>query len=227
MSSGAAGTFSPDVIVEVTTVCDRACPGCYSPTLRTREDPAKVHAQNPELFLSPKALDHALGALAEPVGGLSLRGGEPSRHPLLSELVEVSHRWATTIWVETHARFLLTPSTYAAQWLETFHRTDTIVKISYDRMHRLREQQLRVVVEALEKSAVRWMVAITEPDHDSFLSTRAECAWIADEHVTFQHKVTDHRRLVQPRLGTIDVGGRRQVRPTHRKSLEVASNDAA
>ncbi|MCX4244098.1 hypothetical protein [Paraliomyxa miuraensis] len=227
MFSGATGTFTPDLIVEVTTVCDRACPGCYSPTLRTREDPAVVLAQNPELFLSPQTLEDALQGLGEPVNGLSLRGGEPSRHPLLSALVEVSRRWTYTVWVETHARFLLHDNQYAAGWLETLHRTESIVKISYDRMHRLKAEQLRVVIDALEQSRVRWMIAITEPDHESFARTRAECAWIDDEHVIFQHKVTDHRLLVQPRLGTIDVAGRRRVRPTHRKSLELVSDAAA
>lgn len=227
MFQGAMGAFAPDVIVEVTTVCDRACPGCYSPTLRTREDPAAVHARHPELFLSPEALERVLEDLGELPGGISLRGGEPSRHPLLAALVEVSRRWATTVWVETHARFLLQPSPLVAEWLRALHHTNAIVKISYDRMHGLKEQQLRVVTEALDRATVRWMIAITEPDHESFARTRAGCAFVPDERVVFQHKVTDHRLLVQPRLGTIDVGGRRRVRPTHRKSLELVDHDAA
>ena len=219
----AAGTFAPDLIVEVTTVCDRACPGCYSPTLRTHEDIEATHRSHPELFMSPETLDLAIVDLGERPDGMSLRGGEPSRHPRLAALIEVAARHTHRVWVETHARWLLGNNRFAAEWLSVLVRTGSIVKVSYDRMHSLSEPQLRAVVKALDEARVRWSVAITEPDSASFAATRRECAWIEDERVIFQHKVRDHRLLVEPRLGTIDVAGRHRARPTHKKALEVAS----
>ncbi|WP_208349518.1 hypothetical protein [Pseudaestuariivita rosea] len=77
--------FDPELIVEVTSVCDLNCPGCYSPTLRTTEKPEITFAQYPDMFMLPRTLAQALFSLHPAPRRLSLRGGEPSRHPLLEQ----------------------------------------------------------------------------------------------------------------------------------------------
>ncbi len=201
--------FQPDLVAEVTLSCDRRCPGCYSPTLVTQDDPRQVIEARPELFLLPEVLDRLLGGLDEPALTVALRGGEPSRHPLLAALVEVAARHAQVVWVESHARWVLKEPAWSAGWLETLARTEAVLKISYDRMHALKPATLREITTRLDRSRVAWNVAITEPTEGEFLRARAACPWIPEEYFIFQKKVRNHNELVHPRLGTIDpTGGR-------------------
>ncbi|NVB40112.1 hypothetical protein G6O69_19860 [Pseudenhygromyxa sp. WMMC2535] len=216
-----AERFSPDLIVEVTSVCDRKCPGCYSPTLRTTDDLEETFRARPELFLDARTLSAALAQLPEMPGGIALRGGEPSRHPALESLIVASRRFSARVWVETHARWLLEPDALGRRWLAVLRDTGSIVKISFDRMHALRREQLEAVCETLGAHGVDWIIAITEPTLEKFSISRQACAWVDDDKVVFQEKVTDHRLLVQPRLGTLDVGGSLQRQPTAKLSLRV------
>lgn len=207
-------SFNPELIVEVTSVCDLNCPGCYSPTLRTTEKPEVTLSQHPDMFLSPETLATALSNLHPQPRSLSLRGGEPSRHPLLAELIRVSADVCETVWVETHARWLAVDDARRDEWVRVFRETNAIVKVSFDKMHHLRTDVLRQISNVLETEDLRWMIAITEPDEASFDKTRRRCDWIEDRRITFQKFVTDHRLLVSPPLGTLSVAGRLQTQPT-------------
>ncbi|NSX55807.1 4Fe-4S cluster-binding domain-containing protein [Parasulfitobacter algicola] len=206
--------FDPELIVEITSVCDLNCPGCYSPTLRTTEKPEITLAQHPDMFMQPAALAKALSNLNPTPRSLSLRGGEPSRHPLLADLIRVSADVCETVWVETHARWLAVNDDRRRDWIQTFKQTNAIVKVSFDKMHHLRTDILRDITDVLEAEDLRWMIAITEPDQASFQKTRNRCDWVEDHRITFQEFVTDHRLLVSPPLGTLSVAGRLQTQPT-------------
>lgn len=202
--------FAPDLIVEVTSVCDRACPGCYSPTLRTKEAPELTFLEHPEMYLGAEPLDAVLEELGGVVRTVSLRGGEPSRHPLLAELVAVARLRGLEVIIETHARWVLDDHERTTRWLMAFADPGVSLKVSYDRMHGLKPMELQRVLGRLDGAGVRWSIAITEPTFDAFLKTRAQCHGVPDERIVFQHKVTDHRLLVHPPLGTVDVGGTRK-----------------
>lgn len=216
-----ADLFAPDLIVEVTTVCDRNCPGCYSPTLRTKNDIDETFRERPELFLHAPMLASVLEGMPAIPGGIALRGGEPSRHPGLESLVVTSRRYTDRVWVETHARWLIDPKPRGLRWLEVFRETGTIVKISFDRMHALRREHLSRICDAIDAHEVDWIIAITEPTPAEFATARQGCAWVPDEKVVFQEKVTDHRLLVQPRLGTLDITGNMQKQPTYKEAFRV------
>jgi hypothetical protein len=69
-------TFEPDLIVEVTSVWDRYCPGCYSPKIRTDAGPPELtalHRQEPHAFPRP---------LAPRMGGRNADTPPPRRLPL-------------------------------------------------------------------------------------------------------------------------------------------------
>jgi organic radical activating enzyme len=145
---------------------------------------------------------------------VSLRGGEPSRHPQLADLIKVSAQICETVWVETHGRWLCDESETRKEWIDAFKSTGAIVKVSFDRMHHLRTDLLKRITDCLERNDLRWMIAITEPDQASFDKTRQRCDWVPKERISFQKLVTSHNLLVNPPLGTLSVNGYLQAQPT-------------
>ncbi len=220
-SSADLSLFTPDLVVEVTSVCDLNCPGCYSPTLRTTEDPEKTYREHPEMFLSADQLREAVLGMPIQPESMSLRGGEPSRHPELASVIEVAAETTSKVWVETHARWLADDSPRRRRWVEVLRATNTIVKVSFDKMHHLRTDVLQRITDTLEAENLRWMIAITEPDLPSFERTRQRCHWVGDERIHFQQWVTDHRLLVHPPLGTLTVVGQVQAHPTAKDVIEL------
>src|SRR5262245_6815867 len=176
-------SFEPDILVEVTTVCDRACPGCYSPTVRSKDAPAVVYARYPERFLAPSVLGRELAALGESGLVIALRGGEPSRHPGLADVVRVASRYARTLYVETHGRWVVERTLESLRLVEALAAPEAIVKISFDAMHGMRPALLREAIATLDRAGAAWVVAITEPDDVAFARTRATCDWIADARI--------------------------------------------
>lgn len=200
-------TFQPDLIVEATSVCDRNCVGCYAPNLISKFSPLDLYRAKPELFLSPEVFEKSLLKLTDEkqkLEALSIRGGEPSRHPFLSELLQIAHRHARTVYVETHGRWILEnsePNTI----LNTGKELRTIFKISFDQMHGLSAEQLREITQRL--SDHEWALAITEKDEAAFLETRVLCGEIPDQQVIYQKKASSLSSLVRPKYGIIHTNG--------------------
>jgi len=183
-----------------------------------------VYARHPELFLDPAVLARALSTLGESELVIALRGGEPSRHPRLDELVAIARPFARTLHVETHARWVVDATAESARLIDAIVTYGATMKISFDAMHGMRASMLREVTRRLDAAGAAWVVAITEPDEAEFARARAACEWIADDRIIFQRKVTAHHLLVSPRLGTIGVMGHRDVRPTTRQAFRVVEH---
>lgn len=202
--------FHPDIIVEVTSVCDRQCSGCYAPNLLSKEDPEVLFRAKPELFLSPEKLRATLSQMNanHPTGiqSISLRGGEPSRHPGLPAILSVANSFSSEVYLETHGRWILTANSDNAI-LSTCKSNGTYIKLSFDRMHGMDAPTLQKSVELLSEHHVRWMVAITEANLADFQRTRGLCPWVADDRIIFQTKVTRGEDLIQPKLGVIHLDG--------------------
>lgn len=201
-------SFQPDLIVEATSVCDRACAGCYAPNLISKFSPIDLYKAKPELFLAPAALEKSLLTLSD--AGIkpctiAIRGGEPSRHPLLSELLTIAHRFAETVFVETHGRWII-ENTESNELLDSAEKLRTVFKISFDRMHGLSSAQLTEITARLSNH--EWAVAITEKDEKEFLETRAMCAEIPDSKIIFQKKASLLSALIQPTFGIIRIDGK-------------------
>ena len=207
-----ARTFQPDLVVEATAVCDRQCAGCYAPNVISREAPIEMLARRPDLFLAPATLQAALQSHLQqrstPIRIVGIRGGEPTRHPHLTDILSaLRSNTDAAIYLETHGRWLLsdTPNTELLTALAAHH---SIVKLSFDRMHGLAADELRDLTRRLSQSGVAWCVAITEQDEAAFSNTRATCSWIDDNRLFYQPKVYSAAALLRAECSVISVSGR-------------------
>jgi organic radical activating enzyme len=204
--------FHPDLIIEATTVCDRACQGCYAPNVVSKKDIQSMYVENPALFLSSCNLSSSLNN-SNGVAVIAIRGGEPTRHPKLIELLEIASHHAKEIYLETHGRWILSADkkqNSLSEWselLDSCRQLNVQIKLSFDRMHGLSESELKETTETLAQQQIKWLVAITEPDSEHFQSTRAKCAWIPDHQIIFQKKALTGEHLIRPKVGVITVNG--------------------
>jgi len=135
-------TFSPDLVVEVTTACDRQCAGCYAPNVVGSPQDLR---QRPELFVKPEQLKNSLEPLKDKnVRSIAIRGGEPTIHPQLEDVLTIVHSISREVYLETHGKWLLNP--VRAAKLETMSRLGTVVKLSHDPMHDSSEPELRQMI---------------------------------------------------------------------------------
>ena len=204
------GNFRPDLIVEVTSVCDRKCVGCYAPNVVSNQGSSEILKQNPEFFLREdrtiKNLNEIIVARGTRIPVVSLRGGEPSRHPHLADLLKAISKYAEKVYLETHGRWIIAEEQPDAI-LAACAQTHTNVKISFDRMHGLSTAKLKNITSKLSLFNIDYTVAITETDEATCLAVRSTCDWISDENFIFQKKAVVAGELLAPTLGVIRVDG--------------------
>lgn len=197
-------SFHPDLIIEVTSVCDRHCVGCYAPNLVSKIDPEQLFLDRPELFIDPKVLEKQLPTLA-PLGLVAIRGGEPTRHPRLHEILQLCSQGATEVYLETHGRWIGGP---LGELEGLCSQLGIVVKISFDRMHGTSVSELQRMTSILNLKGIPWVVAITEPNDDSFAQVRAMCDWVSEDQVIFQKKAVSLSDLITPSRGVIKTDGK-------------------
>lgn len=205
--------FEPDLIVEATSVCDRQCSGCYAPNVISRESPLKLLADRPDLFLAPARLEEALRTLSSSPDlnllTIGIRGGEPTRHPAIAEILRDLKRHSTAaLFLETHGRWILDESSERAPLFAVLVETGTTVKLSFDRMHGLSAGALQSITRTLAAHGIQFCIAITEPDEATFTAARESCAWIANDRIIFQRKADAKDSLVRPKYAVIRTDGR-------------------
>lgn len=199
-------TFQPDLIVEVTGACNRACIGCYAPNV-VAKDATDVFAKRPELFLKTEALNCALSEMAS-VEIASIRGGEPTLHPELPFILEMVANRAKAVFLETHARWLMEDNFIPyLGLLNSILDNEIIVKISFDKMHGLKAEELQRITHFLNWHDVDFRIAITELTLADYIETRSLCSFIKDEEIIYQPKAISADELVKPTIGTINVSG--------------------
>ena len=210
--------FVPDLIVEATSVCDRACAGCYAPNVVTTQSKSDLFRTNPEFFLEPSALKSALRTLEHsvPVHTLAIRGGEPSRHPLLPELIAIAATSSSKVILETHGRWILEGGSGANALLQACRDNNVQVKISFDRMHGLAADKLKTIWDLLQAQGLQILVAVTESSEAEFLKTRSLCHWVPESQIIFQMKAKSDADLVRPNVGVINRSGQLSLRLTSR-----------
>lgn len=200
--------FVPDLIIEATAVCDRACLGCYAPNVVSKESADKLYHKNPDLFLNPNLIKNILDQFShQELATISIRGGEPTRHPKLNKIFEYCKNAACSVVLETHGRWLLMDTKESEDLLSSLVKHQVTVKISFDEMHGLDTADLRTITEALEVHRVSYLVAITENTKQEFLRTRSLCSWILDSQIIFQRKVFSQEGLLKPACGVLSVDG--------------------
>jgi len=198
--------FHPDLIVEVTGVCDRACAGCYAPNLISKYSPEDLFREKPEMFLMSEGLNATLTEMKANIDSIALRGGEPSRHPYLSNLLRVAHKHSRNVYVETHGRWILNNG--ESELLQVCAELGTILKISFDRMHGLSSDELKGIINRISKEQAAFLIAITEATDEDFLKTRALCDWVPDENIIHQKKAKSLHELIEPRIGVVKLSGK-------------------
>ena len=82
-----------------------------------------------------------------------------------------------------------------------------IVKISFDKMHGLKAEELQRIVHFLNWHDVDFKIAITEPTLTDDMATRSLCSFIKDEKIIYQPKAMNEDELIKPTIGTINVRG--------------------
>lgn len=219
-------SFQPDLIVEVTGACNRACTGCYAPNV-IANDAASIFEKRPELFLKTSSLNNALSEIVIPVGIAALRGGEPTLHPEIAELLKTTANRAEQVFLETHGRWIMAEDfiPYIGM-LETIKTNGIIVKISFDKMHGLKADELQRITHFLKWHDVDYRIAITEATLGEYRVTRSMCSWIEDNKIIYQLKALIADELVKPNIGTINVRGELKATLTHKLKEEISSEVA-
>lgn len=213
-------TFQPDLVVEVTGACNRACSGCYAPNVVSK-DASEVFEKRPELFLKTEILKNALSKTI-PVEIASIRGGEPSLHPELPSILKMVVTHAKEVYLETHARWLMEENFVPyMELLNAIVENGIIVKISFDKMHGLKAEELQRITHFLNWHDVDFRIAITEATLADYMETRSLCGFIKDEKIIYQLKATSADELVKPTFGTINVRG--ELRATLNHKFNVSS----
>ena len=202
-------SFSPDLIVEVTKVCNRSCSGCYAPNVLSRESSHDLIKKDPSLFLNIADLQFALLSLGFGVPQLiSIRGGEPSLHPDLSGILNVLRFFSQEIVIETHGRWALNKSLQTYQdLLTTVQFNKAKVKISFDSMHGLSSDELLEIISNLKRNGIEYLIALTESGVDAFLETRRKISWVEDCKIIYQPKAAKLDELYSPPMGVINSKG--------------------
>lgn len=208
--------FRPEVIVEVTMVCDRACSGCYAPNLISHNDSEAVSQLHPELFIKPDVLHNRLSEITSSISrqltSLSFRGGEPAKHPKLPALIERALRFTRQLFIESHAEWVLPRQENAVTdgggVIEALAHRKVVLKISFDSMHDMSAHVLRELLQYLDRRHVNWLVAITELNRERFDERRMLCNWVPDSKIVFHTKAVRSSELYVPPLGTIRPDGK-------------------
>jgi len=202
-------TFQPDLIVEVTSACNRACSGCYAPNVVSNKKAQDLLESDPGLFLELNKLRSMVELWdLEIPSTISVRGGEPSLHPHLTEILNTLQYLTTEIILETHGRWLLSKNRNDYVDLIDFAaRRKITIKISFDSMHGLSALDLKEMTDLLELKEIPFLIAITESTHEEFLQSKNLCSWISDEKIIFQNKASSLEYLVKPKLAVINSKG--------------------
>lgn len=215
-------TFQPDLIVEVTGACNRACNGCYAPNV-VAKDAASLYETRPDLFIKLLTLNNAWNELREFPRVTAIRGGEPTLHPYLSAILIVASNKSREIYLETHGRWLLEENVGNYEKLiETIKDKNIIVKISFDKMHGMKQSEIKWITEYCLQNGINFRVAITEASIVEYLESKSQCFWVSPERFIFQQKAVSADELVKPTIGTINVRGEIKRTLTHKFELATA-----
>lgn len=200
-------TFSPALVVEATTFCDRSCPGCYAPNVLERSAEARARSTEGR-FLLPSALALLLdGARStrKDWDVVGIRGGEPTLNPDLLKIIALLGDEFNEVFLETHGRWI--GKSQLVDDLGSLEPSNLWIKISFDSMHGLKGADLLSMTRVLDGAGIKWVVAVTEVSPEAARETLKQVPWLDETRVIFQKLATSPAELVRPRLGVITAGG--------------------
>lgn len=198
-------TFLPDLVIEVTGACNKACKGCYAPNIVSGERPEALFEKRPDLFISIVELNRSFHETGRISGVTSIRGGEPTLHPNLPIILTMVKCHAYQVVLETHGKWLLEESN--SELLQSIKENQVIVKISFDKMHGTKADDLLKMTDYLNREKISYWIAVTEESLSDFMHTRNLCSWVDDRNIIFQPKASSEDELMKPTIGTVNVRG--------------------
>lgn len=202
--------FSPELIIESTQLCDKKCKGCYASNLVSTKSSLEIQKSQPDFFLDISKLEECiLGLSLKNKIKISVRGGEPSLHPQIAELLKCAVLYSSELYLETHGNWIINSrkSEQYTNLIQAISKTKTIVKISFDSMHGTNQNSIREIISSLYQSNISYKVAITEYTLEEFLIQRKLVDWIDDSNIIYQKKALTHEELVKPIYGVIKTNG--------------------
>jgi|GEM_PF-790661 len=200
-------SFEPDLIIEVTNLCDRQCHGCYAPNT--------INPDGAE-FLDSLGLNSAVKKLPPSYRGnlnkVAIRGGEPSLHPnigpLLSQIASELKLKRGALHFETHGRWNQETEEKLLPYLQDL---GVVVKVSFDSMHEVKNEDLESRLSWLKKNDVAFKIAVTELTAELAAEQKATCmermSFLIYDDFIFQAKATKTKSLVKPSFGIIKSNG--------------------
>ena len=200
-------TFNPDLVIEVTSACNRACTGCYAPNVVSNKSAEELMAKDSSLFMNVEKLRSLIQSWTTfNPEVVSIRGGEPSLHPQLANIIFELSKFNSEIFLETHGRWLLESNkTSYLGLINALSMSNSTLKISFDSMHRLNPVDLNKMTDYLSALNIQYVIAITEKTDTELMATRNLCPWISDDQIIFQHKADKAEELLKPTIGVINV----------------------
>lgn len=221
--------FKPDLIIEVTGVCNRSCQGCYAPNVVSKEAASELVKKTPEKFLSMENLQQTLLNLEEAPSLISIRGGEPTLHPDLPSMLSTIRYFGKVIALETHGRWLLkNEREQYSTLISSLQSSGTVVKVSFDSMHGTRTSELMEILSALKQKGIAYLVAVTEYTFEDFEVVKSSIPWVSEDKIIFQKKAKQASELVSPSIGVINVKGElnsgltsKYIKPIDLKTLNI------
>ncbi len=207
-------TFLPDLVIEVTGACNKACKGCYAPNFVSGESPEALIEKRPELFIGIVELNRSFQALGTYSGVTSIRGGEPTLHPGLPIILTMAKCHSHEVVLETHGKWLL--GELNSELIGSIKQNNVVVKISFDQMHGTKASDLKKMTDLLDSEGIWYRVAITEESLSEFMQTRTLCSWVDDRNIIYQPKASKEDELMKPTIGTVNIRGEFSSSLTHK-----------
>lgn len=191
--------FKPDLIIEVTNICNKSCKGCYALNVSEKETD-KIKNLDPNVLYYSLRKTHHLNEIKT----VSIRGGEPSLNPKLVEIMKVLKNFNfDKVYLETDGDWITTNSPLLKNLIDM----NITLKISADKMHNSDETTSDRRFQILNQYGLEFVVAITEKTLD-------ECEQFAityfpdlKNNFIFQIKKFSNDELIKPKYGVLNVDG--------------------
>lgn len=192
--------FRPDIILEVTNLCNMACSGCYAPNVLEKNKKAKDHIKH----LTLRELEDNWPAVGY-VKKVAIRGGEPTLNPGIGKILSFIKGKADEIYLETNGRWL----ECSTDFLKIIKENKTTIKFSFDKMHGVRISEKNNLLKSLIKENFRLSIAITTNTFDEFMLEYEEIDsdLLSEIEVFWQKKAFKIEDLVSPTFGVISKNG--------------------